>query len=232
MKECIKCKVELEVGINISKSVFNNYDYTCRACRKIETARWKEDNKESLQKYGEEYRDANRDKQRERDRLNYQQNKEEIKLRQREYYKTHPRPKKEVIKKPREKKSSWNERNPGYYVNYHRERKKVDPIYKLIYNTRSLIGGSFKRSCNGTYRKSIGTEEILGCTLLEFTEHIQNLFQEGMTIYNYGQWELDHKIPISSAQTEEDIVRLNHYSNYQPLWKKDNLKKSNKIVGY
>jgi hypothetical protein len=53
-----------------------------------------------------------------------------------------------------------------------------------------------------------------------------------MTIHNYGQWELDHKMPISSAQTEEDIIRLNHYSNYQPLWKKDNLKKSNKIFGY
>jgi hypothetical protein len=232
MKQCIKCKVELEVGINISKSVFNNYDYTCRACRKIETAKWKEDNKESLQKYAENYRDANKDRQKEYDKNRYQQNKEQVKAYQIEYYKTHPRPKKEIIKKPREKKSKWVERNPEYYNQYHKSRKEVDPIYKLICNTRSLIGGSFKRSCNGTYRKSIGTEEILGCTLLEFTEHIQNLFQEGMTIHNYGQWELDHKIPISSAQTEEDIVRLNHYSNYQPLWKKDNLKKSNKIVGY
>ena len=55
--------------------------------------------KESLQKYGEEYRDANRDKQKEYDKNRYEQNKEEIKLRQREYYKTHPRPKVVSVKK-------------------------------------------------------------------------------------------------------------------------------------
>ena len=33
---------------------------------------------------------------------------------------------------------------------------------------------------------------------------------------NYG-WDIDHIIPISSAKTEEEIIKLNHYSNLRPL---------------
>ena len=33
---------------------------------------------------------------------------------------------------------------------------------------------------------------------------------------NYG-WDLDHIIPLSSGKCEEDVIRLNHYTNIQPL---------------
>jgi hypothetical protein len=52
-----------------------------------------------------------------------------------------------------------------------------------------------------------------------------------MTLENHGEWHLDHIIPISSAETEEDIMLLNHYTNFQPLWWYDNLKKGAKILG-
>lgn len=51
-----------------------------------------------------------------------------------------------------------------------------------------------------------------------------------MTWNNYGKWHIDHIIPISSAKTEEEVIKLNHYTNLQPLWAKDNLKKGNKII--
>ena len=50
-----------------------------------------------------------------------------------------------------------------------------------------------------------------------------------MTWENQGEWHFDHIIPISSAQTEEEVIKLNHYTNFQPLWAEDNLRKSNKI---
>jgi hypothetical protein len=51
-----------------------------------------------------------------------------------------------------------------------------------------------------------------------------------MTLENYGEWHLDHIIPLATATTREDVVRLNHYTNFQPLWAKDNLSKGAKII--
>lgn len=45
---------------------------------------------------------------------------------------------------------------------------------------------------------------------------------------NQGIWHLDHIKPISLATTEEEVIALNHYTNFQPLWAEDNLRKGNK----
>ena len=74
-------------------------------------------------------------------------------------------------------------------------------------------------------KKSQRTEVILGCSFEEFKIHLESMFDTWMTwenrgLYNgelnYG-WDIDHKIPLASAETEEDIIRLNHYTNLQPL---------------
>jgi hypothetical protein len=46
---------------------------------------------------------------------------------------------------------------------------------------------------------------------------------------NYGDWHLDHIIPLCEAKTEEELFKLNHYTNLQPLWAEDNLKKNRKL---
>jgi hypothetical protein len=124
----------------------------------------------------------------------------------------------------------WHESYKIYQNQYHIVRKSNDPLYKLTTNIRSLIGNSFKRSCNGEFIKSKKTEEILGCTLEEFVKHLQSKFTEGMTLENYSEWEIDHIIPLASAKTEEEIHKLNHYTNLQPLWKSDNRSKSDKLT--
>ena len=51
-----------------------------------------------------------------------------------------------------------------------------------------------------------------------------------MTWENHGEWHLDHIVPVSLGETEEEIVSLNHYTNLQPLWKDDNLIKSDNLI--
>jgi hypothetical protein len=72
--------------------------------------------------------------------------------------------------------------------------------------------------------------DIFGCNDFEMKNHIESLFQSGMTWDNWGRtgWHIDHIEPLSKASDREDLYRRAHYTNLQPLWATDNLKKSNK----
>ena len=80
--------------------------------------------------------------------------------------------------------------------------------------------------------KNNRTFDLVGCTPKELKKHIEKQFLPGMSWenYNFETWHIDHIKPISLAKTMDDIIRLKlmHYTNLQPLWAKDNMKKSNK----
>lgn len=118
-----------------------------------------------------------------------------------------------------------------YSKQWKKQKLRTDHLYKLKVSTRSLIYNSFRRGKNNL-KKNKKTEDILGCTMSDFIAYIESKFAEGMTLDNHGKygWHLDHIIPISLAKTEEDILRLNHYTNFQPLWWEENLTKGNKII--
>lgn len=86
---------------------------------------------------------------------------------------------------------------------------------------RYLIYISIKKQ---GYTKRSRTYKILGCTYEEFKIHLENQFTDGMTWENQGEWHLDHIYPVSLAKNEEELIKLNHYTNFQPLWAEDNLK--------
>jgi len=120
----------------------------------------------------------------------------------------------------------------------YRDKNSSDLIVKFRKNVRNLILDSFKRSLKGSFKKQSKSEDILGCTIDQFMNHIQSLFENGMNFNNHGKcligncevWNIDHKIPISSAKTEEEIIKLCHYTNLQPLWASDNLTKGKKLI--
>jgi len=108
-----------------------------------------------------------------------------------------------------------------------RNRKKIDPLYNLIVSIRCSISNNFR--CGG-FTKSKRTENILGCTFFEFKIYIESKFELWMNWdnkglyngeFNYG-WDIDHIIPISTGKNVEDMYRLNHFTNLQPLCSKTN----------
>lgn len=122
------------------------------------------------------------------------------------------------------KERIYRANNLNKISSYMRNRRKSDPIFKFKDNISSCIRSSFNRL---NLKKTKRVEYILGCTVSEFKSYISTMFKDGMTIENHGLWEFDHIIPISSATTIDEVVELNKYTNFQPLWMSENRSKSN-----
>jgi hypothetical protein len=157
---------------------------------------WKEENKEALKEYTKKYREENKD--------NLKKWREENK------------------EKIREQRKKYREQNRDKISQYENKKRKEDPLYWLRSNIRSSISTMLNRK---GYTKNSKTIEILGCSFEEFFLYLESKFEPWMTWDNRGLyngtsnfgWDIDHIIPISSGLTEEDIIKLNHYTNLQPL---------------
>ncbi len=111
---------------------------------------------------------------------------------------------------------------------YEKDRRKSDPEFKLKSSMRKRLN-IFLKSSN--MRKTNKTFKMVGCTPKFLKEYLEKKFKPGMTWDNHtiNGWHVDHIIPLDSAKNEEDVKRLMHYTNLQPLWALDNIKKSNKF---
>lgn len=183
-----------------------------------------EENKEKTKEYLEQYRKNNKEKISQGKKEYHQNNKETIQKKKKIYRKNN----KEHIK----------EHNKEYYKNnkkqitegknkYHKNKKETDLLFKLKCNIGDLIRVSIR---NNGYTKKSRTFEILGCTYKEFKLHLERQFTVGMSWDNRSNWHLDHVYPVSLAKDEADVIKLNHYTNFQPLWAADNLLKGNKVI--
>jgi hypothetical protein len=219
MKSCSKCKIEKEFTL-FHKSSRNKCGYRsqCISCEN----EYKEANKDKLKEYFK-----NRVYDSSVKKEYYLLNKESILISRKEYYQNNKESKLEYQKEYNKN----NKENRNLYLN---ERRKNDPLFKLITNVRNLIYNSFYY--NG-YSKNSKTEELLGCSFEELKQHLESKFEPWMdwnnrVLYNgelnYG-WDIDHIIPLSSVNEENDIIKLNHYTNLQPLCSKVNrdIKKDN-----
>ena len=163
-----------------------------------------EKNRDSIAIQRKEYREKNADARKSAMKTWYQANAEYAKAKAKAYRETN-----------RQKMTDWSKE-------YRKARMSIDPVYKAAIRVRALI--NIKIYSNG-YTKKSRTYEILGCSFEFFKEHIESQFKAGMSWDNHGEWHLDHIIPVAIASSESDVIRLNHYSNFQPLWAHENLKK-------
>ena len=112
-----------------------------------------------------------------------------------------------------------------------RERYKTDIQYKLSNLLRSRLGLALKNN-----QKTGSAVKDLGCSIVELQTHLESKFQSGMTWDNWSfeGWHIDHVKPLASFDLadKEQFLKANHYTNLQPLWAKDNMAKSDKIISY
>lgn len=167
------------------------------------------DNKDSLAAKKKEYREQNSEHRKVKMREWYEKNKDYAKVQAKAYRDAN-----------KDKMREWSKQ-------YRSERYKSDPVALLTYRIRTLI---FSKFYAGGFTKKSRTFDILGCSYDDFLDYISASFKEGMSWDNYGEWHLDHKVPVGLAENEEQVIKLNHYTNFQPLWKMDNLIKGSLLL--
>jgi hypothetical protein len=172
---------------------------------------WYQKNRENVLQNVKKYKEENKEVLKEKNKKYREENKDNLK-----------KWREENKEKIREQRKKYREQNRDKISQYEKTKRKEDPLYWLRSNIRSSISTMLSRK---GYTKNSKTIEILGCSFEEFFLYLESKFEPWMNwdnrgLYNgtpdYG-WDIDHIIPSSSGLTEEDIIKLNHYTNLQPL---------------
>lgn len=249
-KKCSKCgEVKSLSEFYKRKNSIDGYFHTCKKCKNEYSRYYHNNNRDSILQRKKDYRKDNIELLKEKDRKYYYNNieerlkysktyylnnKDKILTKKREDYSLNPEKylsanqkwkekNKHILKEYYENNKLHINRNSGERIKYRREH---DKLFKMKDRVRSNIRRSLGRM--GWSKKS-ETQKFLGCDWETFKEHIESQFTEGMSWDNCSEWHYDHYYPISLAENEEDMFILNYYKNFQPLWIKDNLEKSNKV---
>lgn len=144
------------------------------------------------------------------------------------WYEQNKENRKEYLKEYREKNIDKIRKTKR---DYERNRKERDPLYKLISNFRTAIYQVLKES---NVEKNKHYFDILQYTPEQLITHLENKFTDKMSWDNYGDWHVDHKLPITHFNIQEmgdkEFMRCWSLDNLQPMWGFDNIFKSNKIL--
>lgn len=204
MMICSLCNKDQSID-QFYKRKNGNYRKDCKECVKHRTKTYIKNNIDKKRNYDREYRKNNFDIIKIKKSKYYVENKDHFSKKAKERY---TRVDKEQLKNKRK-----------IYRDY---KFKNDILFKLKHNIGRMFRSKFK---NLGYKKSKTSDQILGCSILEFRQYIESKFEPWMNWENHGLyngefnygWDIDHIIPISSAKSIDDVIRLNHFTNLQPL---------------
>tara|TARA_R110001632_G_scaffold142396_1_gene258402 strand:- start:29 stop:679 length:651 start_codon:yes stop_codon:yes gene_type:complete len=212
MKKCGTCKIEKSVDLfSKSKAQKDGYVSKCKECQKEYKREWYKKNRETQLSKMKDYNTDNREVRLEQQKQYREDNKESI-------HQT-----KEIWRKNNQKRVTTN-------LNKNRKRRyDTDMMFRLKTHIGNRLKVYLKKN---NLQKNNTTQNIIGCSPQELRDHLESQFTDGMSWNNYGfyGWHVDHIIPMASAKTEKELHKLNHYSNLQPLWAEDNIKKGDKIL--
>ncbi len=242
---CIRCKFKKnKYEFNKNKARKIGHDCYCRSCNKklyaenkdkrfLQKKQYYQENKETIVLDRREYRANNKEKTNKQSRQSREKHKEAANTHHRQYYKEN----KEVLLI---QKYQYYQANKTIILEKQlkrsKKRYKNDIVFRLKEVLRSRLRAAIKNNS-----KSGSAVRDLGCSIEYFiSEYIPSMFylnsktDEIMTWENYGLygWHLDHIIPLDAFNLEnrDELLKACHYTNLQPLWAEDNLKKGAKLI--
>lgn len=195
---------------------------------KARTKTWSAANPERKRATTKRWSEANPDRVKASDANSRENNRE----RRRQSYREH------VDKDPelyRAKRRKWSAKNRERLNEKRRNLLAKNPSRRLSDQLRSRLAGKLRRELTGKTKAGSAVTD-LGCTLAELKSHLETQFLPEMSWGNWGKgtekWQIDHIIPLASFDlTDREQFKIAcHYTNLQPLWHEDNIKKSDKVV--
>lgn len=204
MKNCTKCSVTLTAELRVEGR------RRCKPCH-AEYQRFNHNR----------YYQKNKDKVLARTAQYYADNRETMRLRHHEYASNN----KERLAKYGQR---WQQENQEHRTAYKRMRRSTDEQYRIADNLRSRLNSALKS------RTKVGSAvRDLGCSIADLKLYLESKFTEGMSWGNYGRsgWHIDHIVPLShyDLTDREQLLKACHFTNLQPLWAEDNLRKGAKL---
>lgn len=218
MKQCRICKKYKSVNqFHKKKDTKDGYRNECKSCIKKIQENYKKDPdfKKRQKQYNKERYWNNREKELQRKKEFYWNNREKIL----NYKKSH-REKEEIKEKIKQYKLNNKEKISIIQKNYRNNNPHIIAWRRLLKRTLNYFGT----------KKSRKTINELGYSPEELKNHIEKLFEKGMSWENWGEWHIDHIKPLSSFDENTSPNVVNSLKNLQPLWKKDNLKISKILI--
>lgn len=200
MKKCSKCnEVKPLENFYKGKNYKDGHIGQCKSCKDIIKKDYKEKNQEKFKAYNIS------NNRKEYSKKYYIENKENILIKSKDYYENN----KELVKKNSKK--------------YIYKKRKDDNLFRLKESISKILRRSFLSKVED---KNI----IIGISLIDLKIYLESKFEPWMNWENYGKyngefnygWDIDHILPLSISTTEDEIIKLNHYTNLQPLCSKIN----------
>ncbi len=206
-----------------------------RAKRNARAAEWRRNNKDKVAAANKKWREANPERAREFQKSWQQRNQDHVRQKRKEYYDNNKELYADHGIKRRERNPGSDkkyyerrkENRPGEIARYARHRLATDLNFKIKVYLRNRV-----RAAMLAGSKAGSAVEDLGCTIDQFKAHIASRFADGMSWENYGEWHLDHVVPLArfDLTIRDEFLKAAHYTNYQPLWALENLRKGAKLL--
>ena len=235
-KICKTCNVEKDISCFRQSGKYMRND--CKECENRKCKERNKKNKEHIRKKQKEYRQNNKEKIIEYRKKHYNPEEKrkynkQYRKNHKEYYSNwHKKYYQEYKEQLKDNYNNWKKENPDKIKIYQQrdyKKRMSNPILKVELQLRNMINTSFRRK---GYAKSKKLEEIVGLNSKDMIEYLLETFKD-----NYGRkWDgiekvhIDHIIPLATAKTKEEVIKLCYYTNLQLLTAKDNMGKGSKII--